>query len=111
MVSLCWAVLGAEYEDPPFLDQLQTSEVTAALGRDTAARLSWHADLVFRRPAHDSVPVCPGESQLALNTLRLLEEMTNDSNFRQVPPTLALSLLCIADHQAWQHSDAARCIL
>ena len=30
------------------------------------------------------MPVCPGESQLALNTLRLLEEITNDSNFRQV---------------------------
>ena len=58
--------------------------MTAALGRDTAARLGWHADLVFRRPPHGAVQVCPGESQLALNTLRLLEEVTNDSNFRQV---------------------------
>ena len=59
--------------------------MTATLGKDTAARLSAHADLVFRRPAHESVPVCPGEGQLALNTLRLLDEVTNDSNFRQVP--------------------------
>jgi hypothetical protein len=77
-----------EYEEPAFLDQLQTSEETAVLGRDTAARLSAHADLMFRRPAHVSVPVCPGEGQLALNTLRLLEEMTNDSNFRQVRSAL-----------------------
>jgi len=92
----CWTPPAAEYEDPPFLDQLQTSEVTAALGRDTAARLGWHADLVFRRPAHEAVQVCPGESQLALNTLRLLEEVTNDSNFRQVPAcTRSLPVCCL----------------
>ena len=90
----CAGLWCTEYEQPAFLDQLQTSEESAALGRDTAARVSAHADLMFRRPALLSVPVCPGESQLVLNTLRLLEEMTNDSNFRQVP----ISAVAVVQH-------------
>ena len=39
-------------------------------------------DMVFRRPSAQHAPVAPGEAQMALNTLRLTEELANDSNFR-----------------------------
>lgn len=37
---------------------------------------------MLRRPDARAAGVAPGEAQLALNTLRLAEELANDSNFR-----------------------------
>ncbi|CAL8471502.1 g11044 [Coccomyxa elongata] len=74
-----------EYEETSFLDQTVAQEGTRELAIDVAARASQLAGVVMQRPMSTQWPVrSPGEGQLAVAALQVLEVLADDSNFRRM---------------------------
>ncbi|EIE21981.1 hypothetical protein COCSUDRAFT_66773 [Coccomyxa subellipsoidea C-169] len=105
-----------EYEKASFLDQTIAHDDTRELAIEVAAQASQLAGLVMQRPLSRRWPVrSPGEGQLAVNVLQVLEVLADDSNFRRMAmrcvagPAAAMLTMPPADFEsAWCAGEEAR---
>ncbi|KAI7840243.1 hypothetical protein COHA_006025 [Chlorella ohadii] len=72
----------AECEDPSFMDQVSQNPATRRLADHVNNRAAAYIGQVLLRPSTALYPAVPGESQMAINTLRAAELLSDDSNFR-----------------------------